>query len=63
MKLLLMKMLVKMLLMKTLVTKMLLMKMLVTKTLLMKMLVTKEEEASFRSRPGGSVPRSSAGED
>lgn len=49
----LMKMLVKMLLMKTLVTK----------TLLMKMLVTKEEEASFRSRPGGSVPRSSAGED
>lgn len=52
-----------MLLMKMLVTKILLMKMLVTKTLLMKMLVTKEEEASFRSRPGGSVPRSSAGED
>lgn len=50
-------------LMKMLVTKILLMKMLVTKTLLMKMLVTKEEEASFRSRPGGSVPRSSAGED
>lgn len=43
--------------------KMLVMKILLMKMLLMKMLVMKEEEASFRSRPGGSVPRSSAGED
>lgn len=58
-----MKMLLMVMLLMKMLVKMLLMKMLVTKTLLMKMLVTKEEEASFRSRPGGSVPRSSAGED
>lgn len=58
-----MKMLLMVMLLMKMLVKILLMKMLVTKTLLMKMLVTKEEEASFRSRPGGSVPRSSAGED